>query len=246
MRRQRDVGIFCGRLEAGDVAAVERFEYRRVDLVVSNLVEQVNEAAVRLPEDMLQFDNHHIGSLEGETAEEVRRFVVRSQKFPVFRLDDGRQLVQVADHEQLHAAESAGVVTIAAKHVVHGIEQICPHHADLVDDDQVQRPEQLYFVAGKTPLVVDLPRPSREMQAKRQLKKRMQCHAPGVDGGDTSRCGNDHPLGAFFLDLAQERCLARAGLACEKNILACVAYVFECELELGIGNEAHIAEVCHR
>ncbi len=54
------------------------------------------------------------------------------------------------------------------------------------------------------------------------------------------RRGNDHPLGAFFLDLVQERGLACAGLACEKNILACIAHVFECEVELRIGNEAHV------
>ena len=68
----------------------------------------------------------------------------------------------------------------------------------------------------------------------------MQRHAPGVDGGDTSRCGDDHPLGAFFLDFVEERGLACAGLAGEKNILACIAYVFECQVELGIGNEAHV------
>src|SRR5207247_3480779 len=140
-----------------NVAAVERFEHPGVDSVISNLVEQVNEATVRLPEDMLQFDNHHIGSLEGETAEEIRRFVVRPQKFPVFRLDDRRQLVEVADHEQLHAAKDARVVAVAAKHVVYCIEQVCPHHADLIDDDQVECAEQLNFVSGKTALVVDLP-----------------------------------------------------------------------------------------
>ena len=171
MRRQCDVGIFHVRLEAGNIAAVKHFEHPGVDSVVSNLVEQVDEPAFRLPEDMLQFDSHHLGSLEGETAEEVRRFVVRSQKFPVFRLDDRRQLVQVADHEQLHAAKSARVVTIAAKHVVHGIEQVCPHHADLIDDEQVKGAEQLDFVAGKTPLVVDLPRRAGKVHPQRQLKK---------------------------------------------------------------------------
>src|SRR6266850_8360773 len=68
----------------------------------------------------------------------------------------------------------------------------------------------------------------------------MQRHAPGVDGSDTSGRGDDHPLGAFFLDLVQECGLACAGFACEKNILACIAYVFECQVELGIGNEAHV------
>ena len=239
MRGQRDVGIFNVRLEAGDVTTVESFEHMGIDLVVSDFIEQVDEAAIRLTEDLLQFDGHHIGSLEGETAEEVRRYVVRPQKFPVFRLDDRRQLVQVADHEQLNAAESARVVTVAAKHVVHGIEQVCPHHADLVDHEQVKRAEQLDFVAGKAPLVVDLPRRAGKVQPHGQLKKRMQRHTSGVNGGDTGRCGNDHPLRAFFLDLVQERGLACAGLTCEKDILAGIAHVFECEIELGIGNETH-------
>jgi hypothetical protein len=33
---------------------------------------------------------------------------------------------------------------------------------------------------------------------------------------------------------------SNAGLTCEKNILACIANVFECEVELGIGDEAHV------
>jgi hypothetical protein len=40
--------------------------------------------------------------------------------------------------------------------------------------------------------------------------------------------------------LVQERGLACACLPSEENILACIAHVFECEVELGIGNEAHV------
>jgi hypothetical protein len=43
-----------------------------------------------------------------------------------------------------------------------------------------------------------------------------------------------------LFDLVQERGLACARLTCEKNILACIAHVFECEVELGIGDEAHV------
>src|SRR5881628_3238701 len=138
MRRQRDVGVFHVWLKTGNVAGVERLEQLGVYTVVSNLLQQVNEPEVGLPEDLLQFDTHDVGFLKGETAEEVRRFVVRSQKFPVFRLDDRRQLVQVADHEQLHTAKSVRIVTVAAKHVVYGIEQVGPHHADFIDNDQVK------------------------------------------------------------------------------------------------------------
>ena len=164
---QRDVTIFHVRLEAGPVATVEHFEHPGVDLVVSNFFEQINETAVRLPEDMLQFDSHHIRSLEDETAEEVRRFVVRSKQFPVFRPDDGRQLVQVANHKHLNSAEGSRVLTVAAKHVVHGVEQVRPHHADLIDHEQVKRPKQLDFVPGKTPLVVDLPHSAGKVQPHR-------------------------------------------------------------------------------
>src|SRR5437016_9791354 len=100
--------------------------------------------------------------------------------------------------------------------------------------------EAIESCRGKTPLVVDLPRRAGQVQSQRQLKKRMQRHAPGVDGGDTRRRGNDHPLGTFFPDLVQERGLACAGLACEKNILAGIADVFEGEVEFRIGNKAHV------
>src|SRR6516162_6390045 len=74
----------------------------------------------------------------------------------------------------------------------------------------------------------------------------MQRHAPGVNGGDTGWRGNNHPPGAFFLDLVQKRRLACAGLACEKNILPCVANVFEREIELRIGNETHVMKFATR
>jgi len=32
---------------------------------------------------------------------------------------------------------------------------VCPHHVDLVHHEQVKRVEQLDFVTGKAPLVVD-------------------------------------------------------------------------------------------
>src|SRR5215475_14462874 len=188
MRGQRDVRVFSVRLETGDVTTVESFEHLSIDLTVSDLIEQLDEAGIRLTEDMLQFDRHHLGSSEGETAEEVRRYIMRPQEFPVFRFDDRRQLVQVADHEQLHAAESARVVTVAAKHVVHGIEQVCPNHADLVDHEQVKSAEQLDFVARKTPLVIDLPGQVGKVQSCGQLKKRMQRHTASINCGDTGRC----------------------------------------------------------
>lgn len=62
----------------------------------------------------------------------------------------------------------------------------------------------------------------------------MQRHAAGIDGGNTSRCGNDHPLGVFFFDLVQKRSLACSRLTGKNDILACFANVFECEVELGI------------
>ena len=74
---------------------------------------------------------------------------MRTQQFPVLRLDDGRQLVQVADHQQLHPAERTLVITVSAKHVVHGVEQVCPHHTDFVDHEQVERAQELILSREK-------------------------------------------------------------------------------------------------
>ena len=95
--------------------------------------------------------------MQCQTAEKVWRLVVVSQQFPIFLLYHGRQLVQVANHQQLHSAEGLRVVTIAPQHIVDRIEQIRPHHADFIDYQQFETADQADFVPGKTPCAIGIP-----------------------------------------------------------------------------------------
>src|SRR5438128_787976 len=74
----------------------------------------------------------------------------------------------------------------------------------------------------------------------------MQRHAPGVDRRNTRRRSDYQPLGGFSFNLEQECGFACAGPACEKNVLARIAHVFECKVELGIGNETHLLKFATR
>ena len=61
-----------------------------------------------------------------------------AQQRPLIVFDDGRELVEVTDEQQLQAAKGLQGVAVAAQHLVNGVEQVCPHHADFVDDEQVE------------------------------------------------------------------------------------------------------------
>jgi hypothetical protein len=87
---------------------------------------------------MLEFDRDQFGFAQGPAAEEIRRIVILPEELPFRILDHRRQLVQVADHQQLHAAEGQRRSGGSAQDMIHPVEQVGPHHADLVDHQQVE------------------------------------------------------------------------------------------------------------
>ena len=52
--------------------------------------------------------------------------------------NNGWQLVHVANHKQLHAAEGSTAATVAPQGHVDGVEQVGAHHGYLVDDEQLE------------------------------------------------------------------------------------------------------------
>jgi hypothetical protein len=72
---------------------------------------------------------------------------VFAQYRPLLVPDHGCQLLKVADHEQLHSAERFRAVAKAAQNVVHAVQKVGAHHADLVDHQQVEALDDgdLYF-----------------------------------------------------------------------------------------------------
>jgi hypothetical protein len=58
-------------------------------------------------------------------------------------------LKQVADHQQLYTAEGPIAAPVTSQDAIHAIEQIRPHHTDLIDDQQVEALDDADFVIAE-------------------------------------------------------------------------------------------------
>ena len=101
---------------------------------LADMVEDVNEGGVGLSVDFLQLDSYIVDLLQGLAAEEVWCVIILAQYGIILGSHHWSELCKVTYHQQLHTAEGAGVVAIASQHRVDGVEQVAPHHTDLVDD----------------------------------------------------------------------------------------------------------------
>ncbi len=149
MRGEGDVALAGRRTEAGQAAAVELLQKFTGQLVVADGVEDVDKGLVPLAVDVLQGHAHILGFLQGLAAEEKRGLVMILQQLPLFVLHHGGQLLQVADHEQLHASECPVAVFVPAQHFVNGIEHVGAYHTDLVNHQQIQTADDADFFAAE-------------------------------------------------------------------------------------------------
>ena len=113
------------------------------------MVEQFHEICVLLPEHLFEPDCDIWNPRQGVAAEEIGGGVMAPQYLLVTWGDHWGELLQVADHQQLHAAEGARVAAVFPQGVVDGIEQVGPDHRDFVDDQQVDGADQAQFLFGE-------------------------------------------------------------------------------------------------
>ncbi len=81
-----------------------------------------------LPVDFLEFDGHIWNLRQGVAAEEIRGGVVVAEEGFVLGRHNRGELLEVANHKQLHSAEWLGVAAVFAEGVVDGVEQVGTHH----------------------------------------------------------------------------------------------------------------------
>ena len=150
---------------------------------------------------MFQLYGHRFGVAQGTAAKEIHGLIMIAQQIPFLVFHDGRQLMQVADHEQLNAAKGFVTVTVTAQHIVNGIEHISTYHTDFINHQQIKALDQANFFARKPPLPGRVLSASRQKRPKRQLKKRVDGHATCINGGYTSGRYHDHAFGRLLLYL---------------------------------------------
>ena len=140
------------------------------------------------------------------------------QQGPVLVFDDRWKLVQIADHQQLNAAEGQVGIAVGSQDLIDGIEHIGSDHTYFVDDQKIKGTDDAYFLPRQAMGAALLAAAgTRDVQSKRELEKRVDRHATSVYGGDSRRRDHHqlfHPLG---LNGVQERRLAAASLTSQEK-----------------------------
>lgn len=204
-------------MKIGDITFVEFGETFFRNVVVAYLVEQVDECGIALSEHLLQFDVGIVAFFKGKAVEEIGRFVEILQDFPVFVSDNGRQLLYVANHKQLHTAERDVRVSDVSQSVVNLVEEVGPDHAYLVDDEEFECSDDVEFLfAYLFHLSVYLVWGEDDGL---ELEEGVDGHSACIDSGHACGGEYDHPFGKVRLQTLQEGCFSCACFPRKKEVL---------------------------
>ena len=141
---------------------------------------------------MAQLDGDVVDLLQSLRAEEVRRVVEGLEYHFVFGRDDGCELCQVTNHEELHPAKRFAMLAETTQHGIDGIEQVRAYHRDFIDNEQVHRSDNLALLLAEVELAFHLG--PRHVRREGQLEEGMDGDAACVDGCHASRSDHDRPL----------------------------------------------------
>ena len=118
MGRQRNIALFVGGPKIGDVSLIEIGQLVAGDCFLTNGVQQVNKMLIGLAVNVRQFDAHVGCFAQGAAPEKVTRLVIIAEQYPVFIPNYGRQLLHIADHQQLYPAKGLIGVTVTPEYLV--------------------------------------------------------------------------------------------------------------------------------
>lgn len=206
-------------------------------MAVAHVVQGGEERAVGLPVRAGQFD-----ALEPVVVEDAADRVgleepgavpfAPVEPFPVLLGDDGRQLGQVADHDEPDAAERLAAAARPLEEPVEAVGQVGAQHADLVDDERVEDPVQRVARAssafGGCAFGGDVGAGVDEL---------VDGHAARVQRGDACGCAGESASAAVARadPMVDERALARACAAGEEHVRGPVERVERRGFEVLVG-----------
>ena len=176
--------------ESGAAAGVELIEDTGGHFAVAYGIEDAQEMRVLLAVHLLQFDDDVRALPQGMARKEVWGGVMLAQQVPLFLYYYGGKLAQVADEQQLHAAEGERRAAQAAQGVVHGVEKVGSHHAYFVDDQHVDAVDELQLLFAET--VRGLVRRAGDEGTEVELEERVERHTAGIDGCDAGGRGHHY------------------------------------------------------
>ena len=145
-------------------------------------------------------------------------------------LHDGRQLVQITEEHETHAAKGlARAPAVDAQRLIDGPHEIGAHHRDFVDDEQLELAHDGAIAAAADVLGPD--------ETRRQAEERVDRLSADVDGGKACRCDDDVLGFDHLAECAQQCRFAGAGASGDEQVAAILAQVVERGLVLGCRSE---------
>ena len=193
------------------VSGVQQLQVSSSGRIASYVVQYPDKLRVILPVYLLQFDGHQFYLAEYPCRKEIRSRVEAVQYFPLIPLDDRLQLKDIAHQQHLFTAEGfAQVVTVNPQYPVHRINDVGPHHRNLVNNDQFQLLKQFAMRLGilekfvNTAFLQTQVRIIGQQRMKRQLEEAVQRAASGIDGCYPCRSQHHMFLAYIVADVAQE------------------------------------------
>ena len=102
--------------------------------------------------------------------------------------------MEVTDHQQLYPSERLTKITVAPEHFIDGVKQVCPDHADLVDDQKIEAFDQLDLLPAKPSLPGPFMNGSGRYGAKWKLEKGMNGNPFGLYGCNPCWRNYGYPL----------------------------------------------------
>ena len=220
MGGQADIAFTRFGDESGLATLVEDGDILCRWLGFADMVEHIEEETVFLTIDLFQLDGHIFYLLEGLRTKEIGGVVIGFQQRLVLRCHHRSQLLQVADHQQLHTSEGLVSVAEPPKHGVDGIEQVAAHHRDFIDDQQVERGDDATLLLAEVELALDMG--IRHVGCEGQLEEGVYRHTTRIDGRHTCWRYDDRTFLALFYDSLQERRLTCAGFTRQEDAPSCV------------------------
>ena len=189
MSGQTDIAFARFGNEGGVIAAVQRGEVISRRTSLTHMVKDIKKSRIFLTIHLIQLDGYIIYLRQSLRTEEIRGVVIRPEQHLVLRCHHWRQLLQIANHHQLHPTKGLVSVAITTQHRVDGIEQVTPDHRDFIDNQQVERGDNSPFLLAKVELTLDVG--IRHIRRKGQLEKRVDSDSSCIDGSHTCRCHHD-------------------------------------------------------
>ncbi len=84
--------------------------------------------------------------------------------------------MKISDHEDLHAAKGLIIAALLPEDRIHAVEQVGPHHTDLVNDQKIKAFDGLFFLPAESehaPAAGFMGVTARDERPKGKLKKGM-------------------------------------------------------------------------